>query len=198
MKRAHRIVAVAVLALVPSCTYHAADRPAGLSRGTIEQTTEYMKWAFKSQSAAHVYACLSQDLKDREDLNIGKLDLFFSEIESRVKRLVGDVETIEIVDVDQIDPRTAWVTYRSGRRKAQVRFRLETSYEIVPSFEEDDGDYALLPSLESALTIGDDGVILELPTEDLEVGADGIYEISVINAWLIDALDGRTLEEASP
>lgn len=193
-----RSAALVLLATLAGCCYHAAETPPGLARGSVEQTTDYMKWAFGKRSAAHVYNCLSEGLKERENLSLADVDLFFEEIEGRVKDLLGDIDAIEIADVDRRGPRTAWVTYRSGARRAVVRFVLETTYEIVPCSDDDDGDFDSVPSM-TAITSREDGrLVLRLPDEIPDVGPEGLHRVTILNAWLIDALDRSTVDALEP
>ncbi|MCA9322301.1 MAG: hypothetical protein KDB53_16285 [Planctomycetes bacterium] len=110
-----------------------AEPPPGYGRGSPRQTVWYLQWAFENESPRHLWQCLSDGLKQREGFTYSDLELFFSEAKSWVHDNIGDVDAIEIDDIQEIDARHLRVFFVAGEKKAIVVFALDTGWELKPA-----------------------------------------------------------------
>ncbi|MCB9833649.1 MAG: hypothetical protein H6807_14360 [Planctomycetes bacterium] len=201
MPRSRFLVLTVLATLCAGCCHpYSPDVPPGYTTGTPRRTTEYLKWAFEKEYPLHVANCLSRGLKEREGFNDSDLVLFWSEVKEWAAENLGDVQQIEIEEIEDIEDDRAemkLVTYRVGNQLVPVRFIRQTTWEVrhqritVETLQGNPGRLADIARIENGELVIELGGIDDPELYDPE----NLEKIVLTSAWLVDAIDPAELRK---
>lgn len=189
-----------VLAVASSgCASHETDVPAEQALGSPKQTVAYLRWAFGHAPAddrpRHVWNCLSENFKATNKITLSDLELFWKEVDEKLRKYLGDVETVEIVAQRPIDRRRTEVDLASGEHRATLLFVLETEYEIRPRSGRIESASGAIPTMTDALRYENDRAIITLPNVQKPIDPEDVFRVTIENGWKVDRILRHNLDE---
>lgn len=193
------LTAVVLLTAVGCTTTTDKDIPTDQALGTPKQTVNYLRWAFTAAPTEdrpeHLWNCLSENFKAENRITRTDLVTFWKDVDEKLKKYLGEVERIEVVDDRPLDARRWELDLISDDHRATLLFVLETQYEIRPKRRSEESASGSLRSMSEAVRYEGDKAVITLPNIRRKINPEDVYLVTLSNGWKIEKIVRHNLAE---